>query len=112
MNSVNASTGFSPFQLRTGRSPRVIPPIHRPAVDQLIDDFDGNAERVAKLVNDIEVDVLEAQDNLLLAKTQQAFAANASRGPEIVYNVGDKVLLSTLHRRREYMQRGDNRAAK
>jgi hypothetical protein len=26
MNTVNASTGFSPFQLKTGRSPRLIPP--------------------------------------------------------------------------------------
>ena len=27
MNTVNRSTGFSPFQLRFGRSPRVLPPI-------------------------------------------------------------------------------------
>jgi hypothetical protein len=27
MNTVNASTGLSPFQLRLGRSPRLIPPI-------------------------------------------------------------------------------------
>jgi hypothetical protein len=27
MNTVNTSTGFSPFQLKTGRSPRIIPPL-------------------------------------------------------------------------------------
>jgi hypothetical protein len=27
MNTINASTGFSPFQLRMGRLPRVIPPL-------------------------------------------------------------------------------------
>jgi hypothetical protein len=33
MNSINKSTGYSPFQLKTGRSPRVIPPLlptHKP----------------------------------------------------------------------------------
>jgi hypothetical protein len=29
-----------------------------------------------------------------------------------VYKVGDKVLLSTFHRRRDYMQKGDSRVAK
>lgn len=67
---------------------------------------------VAKLIERIDVDVMEAQDNLLLAKTQQALHADRARGPEIVYKVGDQVLLSTFHRRREYMQRGDRRVAK
>ena len=55
---------------------------------------------------------MEAQDNLLLAKTDQAHHANKHRGAEIIYKVGDKVLLSTFHRWREYMQRGDHRVAK
>lgn len=55
---------------------------------------------------------MEAQDNLLLAKLNQALAANQSRGAEITYSIGDRVLLSTLHRRRDYMQRGDHRVAK
>ena len=39
-------------------------------------------------------------------------AANVHRAPEMPYAVGDQVLLSTFHRRREYMQRGDQRVAK
>lgn len=55
---------------------------------------------------------MEARDNLLLAKTQQARHANAHRGNEIPYKVGDQVLLSPFHRRCSYMQRSDHRVAK
>lgn len=60
----------------------------------------------------METDVLEAQDNFLLAKAHQAAYANASRGTEPRFAQGDRVLLSTFHRRREYMQRGSHRVAK
>jgi hypothetical protein len=46
-------------------------------------------------------------DNLIQAKTQQAFYANRSRGPEEVYNVGDKVMLSTFNRRHKYKKKGE-----
>jgi hypothetical protein len=60
MNSVNASTDFSPFQLRLGRSPRRIPPLipleHVP---------NGVEKTAADIVSQIELDVAEAKDNLL-----------------------------------------------
>lgn len=55
---------------------------------------------------------MEAQDNLRLAKTQQAAQANKHRGEEIAYRENDLVLLLTVHRQREYMQRGSNCVAK
>ena len=95
MNTLNASTGFSPFQLHLGRSPRLIPPFTKsPSTDT--HELDA-----AKLIKRIDCDVMEAQDNLLLAKTDQAHHANKHRGAEIIYKVGDKVLLSMFHRRRE-----------
>ena len=112
MCTPNASTGFAPFQLRLGTLPRVIPPLLSCNADSSISDFGGDGERAAALIARIETDTLEAQDNLLLAKTHQALAANTHRGPELRYSVGDQVLLSTFHRRREYMQRGDHRVAK
>ncbi|PSR72503.1 hypothetical protein PHLCEN_2v11626 [Hermanssonia centrifuga] len=106
MNTVNASTGFTPFQLHCGRQPRIIPPLQKPEV------HDTDSIDAAKVIAQLETDVMEAQDNLLLAKSNQAFHADKTRGPESVYSVGDKVMLSTFHRRRDFMQRGDHRVAK
>ncbi|KAI0081092.1 hypothetical protein K474DRAFT_1558712, partial [Panus rudis PR-1116 ss-1] len=107
MNTVNTSTRFSPFQLHIGRSPRLIPPLAAPPPDASPPEL--NAQQ---LLDAIECDVLEAQDNLFLAKTAQAHYADKHRSPETVYSVGDMVLLSTFHRRREYLQRGQSRVAK
>lgn len=106
MNSVNASTGFSPFQLRMGRSPRIIPPIV-PSALPITDSPDP-----ADLIRLIDLNVSEAKDNLLLAKTIQAFHANQRRGPEEHFKKGDKVMLATLHCRQEYKHRSEKRVAK
>ncbi len=64
MNSVNASTGFSGFQLRFGKTCRVIPPLLHVPVDA-----DAPAVASAKAVIDqMAVDVADARDNLMLAK--------------------------------------------
>ncbi|KAI9061234.1 hypothetical protein FKP32DRAFT_1576366, partial [Trametes sanguinea] len=64
------------------------------------------------LLVQIETNTMEAQDNLVLAKLVQAQAANRSRGPDLQFAVGERVLLSTFYRRRDYMQRGNHRIAK
>jgi hypothetical protein len=56
--------------------------------------------------------VSEAQDNLLAAKISQAEFANRRRGDEIVYKVGERVMLSTKHRRRKYLQKHSGQVAK
>jgi Chromo (CHRromatin Organisation MOdifier) domain len=58
------------------------------------------------------MDVAEAKDNLLLAKIFQTHHANIHRSPEPPFQVGDKVMLSTLHRRQEFKKKGEKRAAK
>ncbi|OSD00346.1 hypothetical protein PYCCODRAFT_1342559, partial [Trametes coccinea BRFM310] len=110
MNTVNASTGFSPFQLHIGRNPRMLPPISRALHENVATEPAGDI--ADRLISRIDTDVLEARDNLFLAKVAQAQAANRSRSPEHPFSVGDRVLLSTFHRRRDYMQRGDHRVAK
>ena len=105
MNTVNKSTGFSPFQLHLGRSPRLVPPITpatraRTAVD------------VVKLMDQIGLDVAEAKDNLLLTKIFQADQANRKRGLEDTYKVDEMVMLSTANRRKEYATPGSGRSAK
>jgi hypothetical protein len=108
MNTVNASTGFSGFQLRMGRSPRVIPPLivapPRDAPDE--------EKLAAEIIQRLQDDVIEAQENLLTAKICQAEQANKTRRPEHDIKVGDRVKLSTAHRRAEYLKKGEKRVAK
>ncbi|KAF9645496.1 hypothetical protein BDM02DRAFT_3064443, partial [Thelephora ganbajun] len=94
-NTVNKSTGFLPFQLHTGRSPRLIPPI-TPAARRSVD------VDILGLIDWINTDVEEAKDNLMLTKVFQADQVNKKRGPEDVYKAGDLVMLSMANRRKEY----------
>ncbi|EJD51375.1 hypothetical protein AURDEDRAFT_24674, partial [Auricularia subglabra TFB-10046 SS5] len=107
MNTVNASTGFSGFQLKTGRSPRLIPPLAPLAAAPTPAAADAHA-----ILKRLEDDVKEAQDNLLAAKVRQAYHANEHRGPEEVYEVGDLAMLSTEHRHRNYKRGNKKRVAK
>jgi hypothetical protein len=111
MNSVNASTGFSNFQIRLGRSPRLIPPIVPTAVTSPRSDAD-EALRAQHLITTIETDVAEAKDNLIQAKIFQTHYANQNRSPDLPFKIDDHVMLSTLHRRQEYKKKGEKRAAK
>jgi hypothetical protein len=107
MNTVNASTGFSPFHLKTGRSPRVIPPLIPPSTTATAAEVDAR-----QLIARLELDVMEAQDSLLAAKVRQAYHANEHRAPEVVYKEGDLVMLSTENRRRNYKRKDKKRVAK
>src|ERR1700733_9024502 len=107
MNSINASTGFSGFQLRMGRSPRVIPPL----VPQEMPADDAET-RARTVISKLLLDTEEAKDKLLMAKVQQAFHANKTRSGNHDLKIGDKVMLSTLHRRKAYRNGHDGRAAK
>ncbi|KAJ2927665.1 hypothetical protein H1R20_g9429, partial [Candolleomyces eurysporus] len=87
-------------RLRLGRSPRLVPPVvSTPVLAPEI--------KAAKVIQQHELLVMEAQDNLLLAKINQAAQANKHRGEEFIYRVGDRVMLSTRNRRKE-LKAGDN----
>jgi hypothetical protein len=108
MNTVNASTGFSGFQLRMGRSPCVIPPLVASPTHNAPDE----QKLAADIIKRLQDDVIEARENLLTAKISQAKQANKMRCPEHDIKVGDHVKLSTAHRRVEYLKKGDKRVAK
>ena len=112
MNSLNASTGFTNFQIRLGRSPQVIPPLVPTQAPMDPHSTDQDTAQAIQIIEQIETDVAEAKDNLLQAKVFQTHYANLNRSPEIPYNIGDKVMLSTLHRRQQYKKKGGKRAAK
>ena len=106
MNTVNASTGFSPFQLHIGRSPRIIPPLIS-STELAEEESDAHS-----FLSRLQDDVHEAQDRLLAAKVSQAAAANRHRKSDPRFQVGDLVMLSTKNRRRDYLSGGDKRVAK
>jgi hypothetical protein len=111
MNSVNASTGFSPFMPRMGRAPHIIPPIVPTSVPT---DVVGSQEtaNAAAMVAEIQLNVAEAKDNLLMAKVSQVHSANAHRTADDVFEIGDRVMLSTLNRCHEYKSKNEKRVAK
>ena len=106
MNMTNRSTGFTPFQLRFGCSPRLLPPLFR-SDSQLPPD-----KLATDLLLRMQSDVLEAQDNLISAKVTQAFQANKHCSLTFPFKTGDRVVLSTLHRRRELKAGDPNHVAK
>ncbi|KAJ3884790.1 hypothetical protein GG344DRAFT_13180, partial [Lentinula edodes] len=111
MNSVNASTGLSMFQLRYGRSPRILPPIV-PVLEFRKTDPSQNASDAHEFLAGMANTVREARDNLALAKVVQAYQADKDRGPCELFKAGDLVMLSTWHRREIFKKSGEKRVAK
>ena len=108
MNTVNKSTGFSPFQLRFGRRPHLLPLlVHQPGYQaQLI------KHHAKAIMEQMIHDMWEAQDNLLKAKVAQAQQANKKHLNKFPFEVGQCIRLSTLHQRWEYKSQDKKRVIK
>ncbi|KIY62478.1 hypothetical protein CYLTODRAFT_332773, partial [Cylindrobasidium torrendii FP15055 ss-10] len=107
MNSVNASTGFSGFELLMGRSPRVLPPlVPLPASGTRA--IDVARATALEVIQQLELDTLQAADNLLEAKAGQAASANKSRSADWVLVVGDRVWLKTHRRKQDYIDKSED----
>ena len=94
MNTLNTSTGFSNFQIHIGHAPRVIPPLIPSSLPPILCSL---CSQVEEILSHVTLDVSKAHDNLTATKAFQAHYANASCGIEVVYAVGDCVMLSTFH---------------
>lgn len=107
MNTVNVSTRFLAFQLKMGRSPRLIP------LSMLVDlpeVLKGTPEVLITetVLNTVTTNVGDTKDNFLAAKVPQVHSASNSRGKKVVYELGDWVMLSTLNgRAAKFMPRWD-----
>jgi len=107
MNTVNKSTGFTPFQLHMGCSPHVIPPLVPAKSSATVADIDA-----WHVIRKLETDVFKAQGNLLKAKLSQAVQANKQCTLTFPFVTGSHVQLSTLHQRKEYKAKGEKHMAK
>ncbi|KAF7771080.1 hypothetical protein Agabi119p4_7054 [Agaricus bisporus var. burnettii] len=106
MNTQNASTGLTGFQLRMGCSPRVIPPIYRDNSDLPTESPEDFLFRVSSLE-------AQARDTLLQHKVLQAHQANKHRDTSpFPFVVGGRVKLSTANRRKKLSVEGAKRVAK
>ena len=106
MNTVNKSTGFTPFQ-RIGRNPHIIPPLLPLPCNSTVEDISAR-----DVILQLQTDVAEAQDNLLRAKITQSVEANKHCLLTFPFTIGSRVRLTTLHRRNEYKSKGEKRVAK
>ncbi|KAG2047334.1 hypothetical protein BDR06DRAFT_835673, partial [Suillus hirtellus] len=79
MNSVNASTGFSAFQLHLGRSPCMLPAMVEEEDIRMMKT--PEEQQANTLLSQLKHDIMEAQDNLLAAKASQATQVNKNHAP-------------------------------
>ena len=107
MNTINATTGFMPFQLQLGWSPHLISPLIPPHPSSSQEDISA-CEIIQKLQNNI----LEAQDNLLHAKISQSVEANKHCSLTFPFVIGSCIWLTTLHQHNKYKVKGKKRVAK
>ena len=107
MNTINKSTGFTPFQLWMGRSPCMIPPLVPAKSNTTVTDI--NAWHI---IHQLEMDVFEAQDDVLRTKISQSVQSNKHRSLKFPFKVGSCVRLSTSHCWNEYKAKGEKWVAK
>jgi hypothetical protein len=93
-NSVQASTGFSPFFLNYGQHPNLPLSVAVQPANQ------SNNQSAADMLADLYADIEQATLNLKQAQQRQATYANQHRR-EVEFKVGDKVLLSTANLKNE-----------
>ena len=93
-NSVQTSTGFSPFFLNSGQHPNL-------PISQAIREADASTNPSAnEMLTDIPDALRQAKENIAAAQNRQQQYANQHRR-ERVFQVGDQVLLSTANLRNE-----------
>ncbi|KAG2737964.1 hypothetical protein P692DRAFT_201673111, partial [Suillus brevipes Sb2] len=112
MSTINASTGYTPFHLHIGRTPRLLPPLVPDEINELRNDFPNDIANAVEAIVALKTDVADAHDALLATRVAQASAANVHRSTEPSFAVGDLVYLSTANRRREYLNGDNKRVAK
>ncbi|GAA5973243.1 hypothetical protein JCM11641_003030 [Rhodosporidiobolus odoratus] len=100
--AVNDSTGSTPFELVLGYTPTLSPPVPSEP---------SSLPAVESTLSDRSSAISSARDALAAAKVRQAEQANRRRSPEVVFRVGDMVMVDSADRRSRYKTRGGERRA-
>ena len=87
-NSVQASTGYSPFYLNTGQHPLTPGSLLKPPSTDI--------PAADSFLNNISTSLTHAKTLLVLAQNRQKQYAD-NRRRELIFQPGDKVYLSTAH---------------
>ena len=91
-----------------GHSPHIIPPLVR-SLEEEVEDI-WVVDMVERLQQDIKD--LEAQDNMLHTKISQVLSADQHCTNDFSFVEGSHIMLSTLHRQRDYKLKGEKCVAK
>ena len=112
MNSMNTLTGVSPFILKMEQSPQLLPPLITAPPNETTQPITTDEVDAWNFIENMEEETHMVKDNLLTAKIQQAHFANRDWLLEPAFNIGDKVMLNTAHRWRDYICAKDGCVAK
>jgi hypothetical protein len=89
-NSVQVSTGYTPYYLNCGQHPNL------PIVDAVNEEAKSNNPTVNELLSRMHEAITTAKANLQAAQQRQSHYANQHRR-ELIFTVGDQVMLSTVN---------------
>ena len=109
MNTVNTSTGYSLFQLQHGCLLQTVLLLTQQSELLQADSLETQA---IEFLSQIHQDIVEVQNTLLAAKTQQVHYANQNQAVEDCFTVGDQVILSTYNYCQDYLVQTLGQAAK
>jgi hypothetical protein len=108
MNSVNASTGFSGFQICMEHSPCIMPPL----MQESLSNSTSEIAAAHSIISWIENDITKAKNTLLGVKVMQAFFTNKLCAHEEHYDISNCIMLATLHHHQEFKAGDQSRVAK
>jgi hypothetical protein len=91
-NTVQASTGFTPFYLTTGQHPLTPLSLLNPCTAEA-----GNSPRAEEIVGRLQADIGRAREALKQAQRRQKEQADKHRRPAPQFAVGQQVLVSTTN---------------